>query len=235
MSMPDQVRAISEESARFAAAVPDDLDARVPSCPAWDARALVMHLGDVQRLWALVLGAGGRRPEDVDLPDPPPGRAGLLGWFADSTAELVAALGRVAPTDPAWTWWGHPATAGAIARHQVQEAAVHRVDAELVTGLATPLAAAVANDGVGEFLEVMLGEVDIRAVRLQATDTGSAWTVGAAGAGVGPGPVATVIGTASDLVLMLYGRIPLGDLTVSGDRTAADAVTTAAAAAAASR
>jgi hypothetical protein len=124
---------------------------------------------------------------------------------------------------------GEPATAGAIARHQVQEAAVHRVDAELVAGTAAPLHADVADDGVAEFLQVMLdipkGTV-LRPVRLRATDTGSEWQAG------GDGPdreaVVTVSGTASDLVLALYGRISLAALTVDGDREAAEALLAAA-------
>jgi uncharacterized protein (TIGR03083 family) len=225
----EHVAHIVAESSRFAAAVPDDLSSPVPTCPGWDTQALVEHLGDVQRFWAHVLGLGGKQPTDVDLPDAPSDRAGLLEWFGESTAELVAALGRVAPTDKAWTWWGEPATAGAIARHQVQEAAVHRVDAELVAGTAAPLHADVADDGVAEFLQVMLdipkGTV-LRPVRLRATDTGSEWQAG------GDGPdreaVVTVSGSASDLVLALYGRISLAALTVDGDREAAEALLAAA-------
>jgi uncharacterized protein (TIGR03083 family) len=226
----DHVTHIVADSSRFAGAIPDDLSSPVPTCPGWDSQALVEHLGEVQRFWAHVLGLGGQQPSDVDIPDAPADRPGLLEWFGESTAELVAALGRVAPTDPAWTWWGEPATAGAIARHQVQEAAVHRVDAELVEGTATPLHVDVANDGVAEFLQVMLdvpkGTV-LRPVRLRATDTGSEWRTG----GDGPGPetaaaAVTVSGTASDLVLVLYGRLGLDALTVDGDREAAEALLT---------
>lgn len=218
MSEPiDHVRAITQESARFASVLPDDLSAPVPTCPAWDAQALVEHLGEVQRFWALILASGGKQPEVIDLVDAPTDREGLLSWFHDGTAELLEAIGRVTPEDPAWTWWGDPATAGAIARHQVQEAAVHRVDAELVTGESTPLAVDIAVDGVGEFLQVML---DVPAseptppVRLRAGDTGDEWVVS-------PDPVVTVSGSASDLVLVLYGRIGLDALTVDGDRATA--------------
>jgi uncharacterized protein (TIGR03083 family) len=221
----DHVAHIVADSSRFAAAIPDDLSSPVPTCPAWDAQALVEHLGEVQRFWALALRAGGEQPAEVDVPQPPADRAGLLAWFGDSTTELVDALGQVAPTDPAWTWWGEPATAGAIARHQVQEAAVHRVDAELVTGDATPLHVAVADDGVAEFLDIMLdiatGTVLVP-VLLRATDTGSEWRAGGDGTDPAVTPAVTISATASDLVLALYGRISLDALIVDGDRAAAD-------------
>jgi uncharacterized protein (TIGR03083 family) len=143
---------------------------------------------------------------------------------------LVAALGRVSPGDPAWTWWGEPATAGAVARHQVQEAAVHRVDAELVSGAATPLHPDIADDGVAEFLQVMLdvpAGKTLQPVLLRATDTGNEWRAG--GDADGSQPAATVSGSASELVLALYGRISLDGITVDGDRAAADALLASAA------
>jgi uncharacterized protein (TIGR03083 family) len=223
----DHVAHIVADSSRFAGAIPADLSSPVPTCPAWDAQALVEHLGEVQRFWAHVLGLGGAQPTDVDIPDSPADRAGLLAWFTESTSALVDALRTTKPTDPAWTWWGEPATAGAIARHQVQEAAVHRVDAELVAGTATPLHVDVADDGVGEFLQVMLdvpkGTV-LAPVRLRATDTGSEWRAGGDRADSAASPAVTVSGSASDLVLALYGRISLDAVTVEGDRAAAEAL-----------
>jgi uncharacterized protein (TIGR03083 family) len=223
MAQPiDHVRIIAEESARFAAVLPDDLSSPVPTCPAWDTRALVEHLGEVQRFWAVIIEAGGAQPQAIGLAEAPEGRSGLLEWFADGTRQLVEAIARVAPEAPAWTWWGDPATAGAVARHQVQEAAVHRVDAELVTGPSTPIAADIADDGVPEFLQVMLdvpAGVLPPAVRFQATDTGSEWTLGS-------DPVVALSGSASDLVLALYGRISLDGLAVEGDRETAERLLT---------
>jgi uncharacterized protein (TIGR03083 family) len=227
----DHIAHIVIESEQFSAAIPDDLSSPVPTCPAWDAQALVEHLGEVQRFWAYVLGLGGGKPTDVDIADAPADRAGLLAWFGDSTSALVDALGKTTPTDAAWTWWGEPATAGAIARHQVQEAAVHRVDAELVSGASRPLHVDVADDGVAEFLEVMLdvpkGTV-LAPVLLRASDTGSEWRAGGIPAASAEAPVATLSGAASDLVLALYGRIGLDAITVEGDREAAEALLAAA-------
>jgi uncharacterized protein (TIGR03083 family) len=184
----------------------------------------VLHLGDVQRTWARIIGAGGGRPDEIELPDPPDDRAGMVEWFTAGTAELVDAIGRVDPAAPAWTWWGEPATAGAIARHQVQEASVHRVDAELSTGTSTPLDPDVAHDGVEEFLQIMLGgdAAGLPPVRLRANDTGGDWPV------AGPGELATITATASDLVLLLYRRIAIDRVSIDGDRSAAYAFVAAA-------
>ena len=60
-------------------------------------------------------------------------------------------------------------------------------------------------------------------VTLRAIDTGGSWQVaghggaGGAGAGVRGRRSAEVKGTASDLVLMLYRRLPVADCIVEGD------------------
>jgi uncharacterized protein (TIGR03083 family) len=227
----DRTAAIRRDSARMAElAVSADLDARVPCCPDWDLRQLVTHLGEVQHFWA-----GCLRTRRADAPwsgrAPRPGNdAGLGPWMGAATDELLAALDEVGDDSPCWTWWGVPATAGAVGRHQIQEAAVHRWDAESAVGPAAPLDAAVAHDGVGEFLEVMLspGTAALRgaappelpgAVTLVSGDTDGRWTAGA-----GPGPVATVRAGASDLVLLLYGRVALSAVDVDGDRATVDAL-----------
>jgi hypothetical protein len=63
----------------------------------------------------------------------------FLDWIARESEAFAAALdtggldtrvpGCPDPETPAWVWWHDDRTVGAIARHQVQEAAVHRWDA----------------------------------------------------------------------------------------------------------
>ena len=69
---------------------------------------------------------------------------------------------------------------------------MHRWDAEGVTGASEPLHEGLAEDGVPEFIEIMVG-ADLAslpgAVTLTAIDTGASWRVagaaaGAAGSGV---------------------------------------------------
>jgi uncharacterized protein (TIGR03083 family) len=227
----DRTAAIRRDSARMAElAASADLDARVPCCPDWDLRRLATHIGEVQLFWA---GCLRTRRADTPWSGRAPGAgsdAGLGPWMGAATAELLAALDEVGDDSPCWTWWGEPATAGAVGRHQGQEAAVHRWDAESTVGPAAPLDAAVAHDGVAEFLDVMLspGTAALRGVAppdlpgtvtLTSSDTDGRWT---AGAGTGPG--ATVRAGASDLVLWLYGRVPQSGVDVEGDRGAVDAL-----------
>ncbi|GIE97019.1 maleylpyruvate isomerase family mycothiol-dependent enzyme [Paractinoplanes rishiriensis] len=226
---------VDERSAalRDAAAVAADLDGRVPGCPDWDLRDLVAHLGKVQRFWALNVEradpSGPPTPEQRGDLEP---HGDLLEWSAESTALLLAALRAAGPDRPAWTWWGAssaPLTAGAIARHQMQEAAVHARDAQETIGKAEPLPAAVAVDAVAEFITVGLGSMGAwphRPARIVFTAIeGPAWTLDLSpdGARLNPAaggePVATVHGSASDLVLALYNRVPFDTLRVDGDRS----------------
>jgi uncharacterized protein (TIGR03083 family) len=210
------------------------LGAPVPTCPDWTVRDLVAHLGVVQRFWSVVVAAGA-----ADGPPPPEARGDmephgdLLEWSAESTTMLLTALRAAGPDAPSWTWWGDsgaPMTAGAVARHQVQEAAVHAYDAQEAAGRPEPLPAAIAVDSIDEFLVVSLGssgEWPHRPARLVfAAVEGPSWTVDLTPDGVRVDPaaggeaVATIRGTASDLVLALFGRVPLDSLRIEGDAAA---------------
>ena len=144
---------IASESEAFAATIA--LDRRVPGCPDWMLRDLVWHLGRVQEFWTMVVRAGVDERPEFDERKPGPSDAGeLADWMRASTRELLDAL-RAAPADtPAWTWWNEPRTAGAIGRHQAQEAAVHRWDAQSAVGTPQVLPAPLADDGGEEVLEI---------------------------------------------------------------------------------
>lgn len=228
---------IEERSAAFRAAVAaaPDLGQRVPTCPEWTLLDLVRHLGSVHRFWAATVAAG---PADTPLPeaapDTPRERAALLAWSAESTGRLLDALREAGPDRGCWTWWGtsqSPQTSGAVARHQVQEAAVHTYDAQLTTGTGQPLPDEAALDGVDEFLSTCCAGTapwphEPAAVDLHA-DEGHSWrlTLSADGARTTrlTAPAATpadasLHGTAGELVLALYGRIPVDSLKSDGDR-----------------
>jgi uncharacterized protein (TIGR03083 family) len=182
----DWLGLIEERSAALrSAARGAPADAGVPACPDWTVRDLVAHAGATQRFWAAVVAAGPARrpPAEAEVPGRVPA-GDLLEWSAQGTAALVAALRAAGARAPCWTWWaesGGASTAGAVARHHVQEAAVHVRDAQEAAGAPEPLPAGLAVDAVDEFLQVGFGSMDgwphsPARVALVA-DEGRAWTL----------------------------------------------------------
>jgi uncharacterized protein (TIGR03083 family) len=221
----DAVDAIAYESRRLSEVVASsDLDTRVPTTPKWSVRDLAHHVGAVQWYWSANVRA--KKPDERtggEMTALPPD-TDLVAWLGWCTYSLLRALREAGPASPSWAWWGEPTphTAAAVARHQAQEAAVHRWDAEGSGGTPAPLPAALAHDGVPEFIEVMVGPdvKDLRgAVTLTAVDTGGTWRVGvdAATSDRQNTRSAELHATASDLVLMLYRRLPVPDADVDGD------------------
>src|ERR1700722_16709720 len=239
LSFDDQLAHIASrsEALRTAAAAAGP-QARVPTCPDWSVADLVTHLGEVHLFWSAVVSAGpASGPPDESLVGDRTPHGELLQWSATATARLIGALQEAGPDRGCWTWWesaGAPMTARAVARHQVQEAAVHALDAQLAAGQPQPLPPAVAADGVGEHLTVELPTNgawphDPERLGVDAGDGGT-WLIdlgrpGARGSPLsGPadaaGVAATVTARPEDFVLAFYRRPGHGELHVSGDATA---------------
>lgn len=209
--------------------------ARVPGCPDWTVADLVAHLGEVHLSWAAIVTAGpaSEPPSDEAIGDTEP-EGDLMTWSAGATGRLLAALREAGPDRLCWTWWAEtavaPNTAGAVARHQVQEAGVHAYDAQQAAGRAEPLPAAVAEDGVSEYLTVELPTngpwpYDPGTVVLE-TGPGGSWLIdlGPEGARVLQGDrhgsvkrTATVTADPSDMVLAFYRRDLIHPLHIDGD------------------
>lgn len=182
------LRHIRAESVRFAAVLADcPPDARVPSCPEWDAADLLWHLTGVQHFWHHVITCRPAPPEAYEEPERPASYDGLLTRFQEVHGRFLEALTGADPAEPAWSWAsgeGDQSVAFTY-RRQAHEAAIHRLDAELTAGSLTPLPADLAADGVDEALDVMFGglpewgrfEPTPLHVEYRATDTGtSVWT-----------------------------------------------------------
>jgi uncharacterized protein (TIGR03083 family) len=227
---------------RAAVAAAPALDAQVPTCPEWTLLDLAEHLGTVHRFWAAAVAAGpADAPPERAARAAPREREALLAWSAESTRLLLDAL-RAAGADRAcWTWWAgsqSPQTAGAVARHQVLEAAVHTYDAEGTASRPRKPSEAVALDGVEEFLQTCCSGPDPwpfepatveyhvaegRSWRVELSEAGTAVTRlpegGAAADGADDGkPDVAARGGAAELLLVLYGRLPIDDLEIEGHR-----------------
>ncbi|BBA95731.1 hypothetical protein RVR_714 [Actinacidiphila reveromycinica] len=162
LEFPDLLRLIEERADAFRAVVADAprLDAEVPTCPGWTLLDLVRHVGEGRRTWGATVAAG---PADARAAGPAPAdsptaeweRPAVAAWLAASTRQLVGALREAGPDRGCWTWWGtsqSPRTAGGVARHQLQEIALHTYDARIAVGARPSLPRDVALDGVEEFL-----------------------------------------------------------------------------------
>ena len=241
LEFADLLRLMDERSTAFRAAVAaaPSLDVRVPTCPEWTLFDLVQHLGEGRRKWAATVAAGpADAPAAVPAPVVPREREALLDWFTASMAELLAALREAGPDRGCWTWWGasqSPQTSGAVARHQLQQVAVHTYDAQVTVGAPQPLPVEVALDGVDEFVTTCVATTAAwphkpAVIDYHATE-GRSWRLwfsadGARAARLptpdaGEGPEAADVsawGTANELVMFCYGRILMDSLRLDGDR-----------------
>jgi uncharacterized protein (TIGR03083 family) len=211
-----------------AAATAAGLGTAVPSCPGWTVADLVEHTGVVHRRVALTVRERlGAKPP---VPSGPAAGADLLRWYEDGLAELLAVLAATDPATPVWTWHPPDQTAGFWRRRMAHETAVHRVDAELAAGSTKGVEARLAADGVDEVLTLFMGDepgsdrLGERAgtLHLHATDAEGEWlaSVHANALVVERGHAkadAALRGSASDLLLWLWGRGPLERLERFGD------------------
>ncbi|GEP38572.1 hypothetical protein NPS01_22350 [Nocardioides psychrotolerans] len=252
LDFPTYLDHVRLESARFREALTDcDPQARVPACPDWDAADLVWHLAEVQWFWAHTVRTRPSAPDESAVrPARPTTYSELLTHFDSCSADLVAQLEAADPTEPAWSW-APEQTVGFTYRRQAHEALIHRLDAEQAAGAVTPLDPSLAADGVAELLEVMYGgqappwgrfEPSEHLVRIELTDVATdLWVRPGLFFGTNPESgknhdsahlvltdpgeaSATVSGRSVDLDTWLWKRRDDGDLTVSGDRAAYDAL-----------
>lgn len=231
---------IRSDSALIAAAARQGLEPDVPCCEGWTVRDLLAHMGEVQRHKELIVRERLLEPpeERIDAPE-----SGLVDWFEEGAAMLVETLSATDPSTPLWTWHDPDQTVGFWYRRMAQEALIHRVDAEQSHGAVSPIDDDLAADGVDEIISVMMtglpewasfaGQGNLVCVSVP----GRSWSL-EEGRFSGTSPVsgntytdllafevsdpssemsASVSGDAAAVDLWLWGRGPLGDLTVEGD------------------
>ncbi|MGI9018050.1 MAG: maleylpyruvate isomerase family mycothiol-dependent enzyme [Euzebya sp.] len=216
----DYLDHIAHESEVFLhVALDGSMDVMVPSCPEWTMTDLVGHLGIVQWFHGghLIRGVTDAPPG----PRPPAPETGLAEWFREGTRTLLQNLRTVGTATPAWTFLGVPAnpTSGFWHRRMALEAAIHRWDAQFARGRAEGFDTELALDGIDEVVSSWVpskrrGEEPQGTVTVVCTDGGQQFVMTH---GDPDAAQATVTGTADDLWVALWGRIPLTDLDVRGD------------------
>ena len=240
MEIAEHITLVGQEAKLLAeAAERGGLDADVPTCPGWDMRELLRHLGMIH-LWAAGHVA---QLQDVSWGDDLaeftefwpelgifwPDDERLISWYLETNANLVQTL-ETAPSDvEAWTFLPAPSPLAMWARRQAHETAVHRFDGENAAGIPSAFDPVFASDGIDELVAGFAprkSEFPVdreRTVLVHATDTDDRWHVTLAPTGIttsrGDGPAdVTLAGPASDLYLMLWNRGDHSSVTVTGDR-----------------
>jgi uncharacterized protein (TIGR03083 family) len=179
------------------------------------------------------------------LPGPPPG-TDLVPWWDERYQAAVALLDSLDPELPAWNWAPQTKRAAFWHRRTAHETAIHRWDAQFATINAEPIEPKLAADGISEVLDTWLpagrrrGPTDVTGIiRLSATDLEHDWLVRLRpGGGIALLDTDTLLdtdehhqrtavrGSASDLMLTLYGRIGSDVLDISGDERLLEALRT---------
>jgi uncharacterized protein (TIGR03083 family) len=232
------ISALRAEGPAFAdAAAEAPPDTPILSCPEWTMTDLVHHLGSVYGWVRGVLDKGdAEQPAPRSQPTGLPTGAAALDWWRAEFDALMTALDAVDPEAPRWNWAPQPNKAIFWHRRMAQETVIHRWDAQMATAAGGPVEMKLAIDGVSEVLDTWLpaGRRHWReplhgVVQLVATDAGQEWYLRLRGEGIALLDTDTILddhdhharvhatGTASDLLLALWGRIGFDVLDVTGD------------------
>lgn len=208
-------------------------DVAVKTCGDWTMHDLLVHVGRVYHRAAALVSE--RCTTAQDAPEAPPADVDAVGYLSEALDELVDALSSADPETPVWNWSDEPDVAAFWARRMAHESTVHRYDAQRAHGLAQPIDADVAHDGMDELVDVLLKRVVSRdsvtlptATYLFAATDGGTWPLRLSGEtierlDVAKEPDVTARGTTSAVLLGAYGRVKWASLEVEGDAALLDA------------
>jgi uncharacterized protein (TIGR03083 family) len=204
----DRIEVLAAEGAALiSAARQGPLNARIVACPGWVLTDVARHVGTTWRWATQVVGERRQAPGEFESEPEHLADDQATEWLDGGLVGLLDALRGCPPETPVWGFGLHPRTAAFWSRRQAIETVIHRVDAELAIGVPAPVEAAVASDGVGEFVDVLLPrqyyrkDVPPGQLVVTVTDTGDVFSHGDPAAGI-----ATLRGPAEDLLLQLWER-----------------------------
>ena len=236
MTFDDYIHFLEVESDRFAAAVAmTDPATVVPTCPQWSHRELALHLGEVHRWAALTIEHPGTKPP-ADVLGPLPDANDLEAWLRRGSSALVDTLRDADPNGKYFTFLADPPSPLTFwARRQAHETAMHRVDAQISSGMVDAYTPEFAADGVDELLTGFIPRPHMKlrsphplTLQVVAADVAGAWHLS-----ISPEPVITtrgsllpadcvVRGTANDILLALWNRTTTESVDVSGQADIVD-------------
>ncbi len=231
MDSSDYLAALGRDGLAFRHSVSAvSLDAPVASCPGWRNRDLIWHLSEVLYFWATVVTMRAATWKDVPRVEQVPDEE-LLANFDRMLARTVEVLSDADPSTPVWSW-SEQGDVAFVIRRMAHETAVHRWDADCLVGEPPDIDAALASDGIDEFLEHFLADIAEGAapvggsVHIHCGDVAGEWTIRPTIDGYdvtrehAKGDCA-LRGGASDLLLVLWRRRAVETVDVVGDRDVA--------------
>lgn len=201
-----------------------DLDTAVPSCPGWSLTELAGHMCGTQR-WSTHALITGERGEFQQAPTQ---RDELLAYFTEGADELLEASRTIDPQRPTWSFGPEPRIAQFWTRRQAHEVTIHLWDAYSSQGQEYGIPEDLALDGLAEIVEVFFpmrvkrGNVTPLPQTLVLAPVGTTTTFEFTTNIQNDGPRIVIRGQAADLLLLLWGRKPLAELEIEGDRALAE-------------
>jgi uncharacterized protein (TIGR03083 family) len=231
----DFLHTLRVESARLAAVDVNHLPLHLPHIEGWTVHDVIGHTAWAHRWVDLNVHASLEAPpERAAVPEPPAG-ADVLTWFEDSARAVLQSLEAADPGTVVNTFTG-PQPVAWWCRRLAHETSMHRWDAEAAISSPEPIDSDIARDGIDEILQIFVparmqfetlagqGET----VHLHATDVADGeWVLT-----LGPDEVrwehahtkadVAARGPVSDLLLLLWGRLPPSRLETFGNTTLLD-------------
>lgn len=226
---------IRRDGERIAEVADGHLKDAVPSCPGNTVESLLLHVGGVILFWTGALRNNGPAQPDFKRLE-----GDILDAYKREFDTFVSELSGRDPDEPAWVW-GYDPHVRFWYRRAAQELSIHRWDFENAVGDPLPIDPTLAGDGVDELLEEFgpkperFQDVEGAAqrfggsgerLRFEATDIDRTWTITALPEkfDITPDGEGDVLarGSASDLNLFVWGRVPPSVFEVSGDAALLD-------------
>ncbi len=208
----------------------ESMELPVPNCPGWENVGFVYdHLGrGLGFVWADWIA----KPADVDgaaiMASSPPAVAGRAGYgsLLDWAPRFFETI-RSADPEKECFWWFGPRTVRYLALLAATETEVHRCDIADAIGIPRDADPSRCSDGLAMTTLFFADRWRIRggdgptpaSIRLRPTDTAREFKLGDGA------PVALVTGSASDLLVRLWGRPNAADLAIEGDAVTFEAWT----------
>ena len=228
LTTTEYLAVLRREGDAFADFIARALNAPVASCEPWVGADLLWHMIEVHYSWKFITQTHLMNPADY-VPRSKPDDRDLLTEYRTGLDELINVLSSLDPARSCWTWAGVQDVAWVI-RRMAHETAVHAWDAHCAAGNTAEIDAALASDGIDEFVHVMV-KSNVReeegplsgSVHIHCTDVDGEWLIV-------PSESSDVVvtrehakgdcairGSASQLLLGLWRRIPMSSLEVIGN------------------